>query len=30
MINFKGGQFEREIILWGYNGTWRTQFRIGN
>ena len=30
MINFKGSQFEREIILWGCDGMSRTRFLTGN
>jgi hypothetical protein len=30
MNNFKGCQFEREILLWASDGLWRIRFRIGN
>jgi hypothetical protein len=30
MINFKGSQFERELIWWGGDGTSRTRFLTGN
>jgi hypothetical protein len=30
MINFKGSQFEREIILWGVRGYVASRFRTGN